>query len=113
MINLLGAERQGRELNKFASSCEIIVHDTLGEYDYPASPGVYEDPNQLTYDYPSVNAWCETEGGDKVDGSFLDDKYTDLKPDRDSKDVNSYEPLRPENNENNESVDQGYIHFIN
>ena len=107
---------------------EVIVHGTPGEedsglsinatqnnsvYDYPASPGIYEDPDQLMYIYPSVNAGYVTERDNKVDERILDENYTELRADRNIEYVSRYEPLRPTNSENNESVDQGYVHVIN
>ena len=117
LINLLGTERQGHELNGYPSACEIILYDTPGEknaagqstnetedgpiYDVLEGPGEGSgNPDQSTNVYASVNEVCMSEerptssplGNFEV--SFLEEIYTTLTADRGSEDVNIYESLR-------------------
>jgi hypothetical protein len=116
LINLVGTERQGHELNQYPSACEIILYDTPGEKNAGQSTNETEDgpiydvlegsgegsgnPDQSTNVYASVNEVCMSEecptssplGNFEV--SFLEEIYTTLTADRGSEDVNIYESLR-------------------
>lgn len=133
MINILGAEGQGHELNEWPSTAEINANDTPGEkesgmsanetlddseYDYPEVPEAYEYPDQSTSIYASVNAGCVAEGGTPICTptgnfyeNFLENNYTAPKADRDNEDVHIYKSLRLENAENNEIDDQEYVNI--
>ena len=133
MIDLLGTQEQGHEPNGSPSTAEIIAYDTPrendsglfinetpddSEYDYPEVPRTYEYPDLSRYVYPNANAGRLTKGVIppctptwNFDESLLEDNYTALKADRDNEDVNPYEPWRPENAENSESVNQEYVNM--
>ena len=126
IINVSGTERQGHELNEYASNCDIVVYETPNEdseqstSDTPEGP-VYdvleccedrENPEQLTNVYAAVNDGCVTEGDTHTctppgnfNVSFLEEIYTTLTADRDKGDTNIYESLRQENAQNNERSD--------
>ena len=135
LFNVSGTERQGHELNEYASSCNIIVYDTpnvkdseLSTSDAPEGPvyAVLEGPGdsencqespdpQSTNIYATVNDGCVTEGATPTctpprnfDVSFLEEIYTTLTADRANEDVNIYEHLRPENAGENEQPCDGW-----
>ncbi len=123
LVNLLDTERQGNELNEYSSGRDIIHYETPGGkdsgqstnetpdgplYDVLEGPGEaqsYDNPDQSTNVYASVNDGCLSEEEDcptfappgNFEVSFLEEIYTTLTADRDNEDVNIYESLRGEN----------------